>query len=174
MKVTEFYRGDESKVRNMAVIWDGEVRMANLCIAGGIAVNGVSALHSDILRQDVFKDACGMEPGKFKNVTNGIDHRRWLAEINPGLDSLIRDLTGGDDYLRHPGTALPKLDKFAKDKEVLTRLGQIKHANKLAFAKFAKREQGVIVNTDAIFDVQVKRLHEYKRQLLNVMHIVHL
>jgi starch phosphorylase len=173
VRVEEFYH-DEAKTRNMAVIWDGEVRMANLCIAGGMAVNGVSALHSDILRNDVFKDACGMEPGKFKNVTNGIDHRRWLAEINPGLDSLIRDLTGGDDYLRHPGTALPKLDKFAKDKEVLTRLGQIKHANKLAFAKFAKREQGVIVNTDAIFDVQVKRLHEYKRQLLNVMHIVHL
>ena len=80
-KVTDFYRGDESKVKNMAVIWDGEVRMANLCIAGGMAVNGVSALHSDILRNDLFKDACTMEPEKFKNVTNGIDHRRWLAEI---------------------------------------------------------------------------------------------
>ena len=158
----------------MAVIWDGEVRMANLCIAGGMAVNGVSALHSDILRNDVFKDACRMEPEKFKNVTNGIDHRRWLAEINPGLDSLICELTGGTDYLRHPGTALPKLDKFAGDKQVLARLGEIKHANKLAFAKFAKKEQGFILNTDAIFDVQVKRLHEYKRQLLNVMQIINL
>ncbi len=173
-KATDFYCGDESKVKSMAVIWDGEVRMANLCIAGGMAVNGVSALHSDILRKDVFRDACAMEPDKFKNVTNGIDHRRWLAEINPGLDGLICDLTGGNDYLRHPGSALPKLDKFATDKEVLLRLEQIKQANKAAFAKYAKRAQGFVLNTDAIFDVQVKRLHEYKRQLLNVMHIIHI
>jgi len=172
-KCEDFYH-DEAQVKNMAVIWDGEVRMANLCIAGGMAVNGVSALHSDILRKDVFKEACVMEPDKFKNVTNGIDHRRWLAEINPGLDSLIRDLAGGDDYLRHPGAALPKLDKYANDKEVLLRLEQIKHGNKLAFAKWAKRAQGFVLNTDAIFDVQVKRLHEYKRQLLNAMHITHL
>ena len=173
-KATDFYCGDESKVKSMAVIWDGEVRMANLCIAGGMAVNGVSALHSDILRRDVFREACKMEPHKFKNVTNGIDHRRWLAEITPGLDKLICDLTGGSDYLHHPGAALPKLDKFASDKEVLLRLEQIKQANKAAFAKYAKRAQGFVLNTDAIFDVQVKRLHEYKRQLLNVMHIIHI
>jgi len=173
-KVSKFYHGDQNKVKNMAVIWDGEVRMANLCIAGGMAVNGVSALHSDILRNDVFKDACTMEPEKFKNVTNGIDHRRWLAEINPGLDKLICDLTGGKDYLLHPSAALPKLDAFASDKEVLLRLEQIKKANKEAFAKYAKRTQGFVLNTDAIFDVQVKRLHEYKRQLLNVMHIIQL
>ena len=172
-KVTAFYHGDESKVKNMAIIWDNEVRMANLCIAGGMAVNGVSALHSGILRSDVFKDAYGMEPDKFKNVTNGIDHRRWLAEINPGLDELICDLTGGKDYLRHPGTALPKLDKFANDKKVLARLDEIKHNNKLALAKFVKKEQGFVLNTDAIFDVQAKRLHEYKRQLLNVMNITY-
>ena len=170
-KVEAFYH-DEAKVRNMAVIWGGEVRMANLCIAGGMAVNGVSALHSDILRHDVFKEAYGMEPEKFKNVTNGIDHRRWLAEINPGLDKLIRDLCDGDEYLLRPGQALPKLDAYADDKEVLLRLEQIKHANKLTFAKWAKKNQGVILNTDAIFDVQVKRLHEYKRQLLNVLHII--
>ena len=173
-KATAFYHGDESKVKNMAIIWDNEVRMANLCIAGGMAVNGVSALHSGILRSDVFKDAYGMEPDKFKNVTNGIDHRRWLAEINPGLDELICDLTGGKDYLRHPGTALPKLDKFANDKKVLARLDEIKHNNKLALAKFVKKEQGFVLNTDAIFDVQAKRLHEYKRQLLNVMNITYL
>ena len=173
-KATDFYCGDESKVKSMAVIWDGEVRMANLCIAGGMAVNGVSALHSDILRRDVFREACKMEPHKFKNVTNGIDHRRWLSQINPGLDKLICDLTGGSDYLHHPGAALPKLDKFASDKEVLLRLEQIKQANKAAFAKYAKRAQGFVLNTDAIFDVQVKRLHEYKRQLLNVMHIIHI
>ena len=170
----EIARRWQAKVRNMAVIWGGEVRMANLCIAGGMAVNGVSALHSDILRHDVFKEAYGMEPEKFKNVTNGIDHRRWLAEINPGLDKLIRDLCDGDEYLLRPGQALPKLDAYADDKEVLLRLEQIKHANKLTFAKWAKKNQGVILNTDAIFDVQVKRLHEYKRQLLNAMHIIHL
>ncbi len=93
-KVEDFYH-DGNKTQRMAIIWGGEVRMANLCIAGGMAVNGVSGLHSDILRKDVFRDACGMEPWKFQNVTNGIDHRRWLSEINPGLDSLVRDLTGG-------------------------------------------------------------------------------
>ena len=95
-KVENFYH-DPKKTEKMAIIWGGEVRMANLCIAGGMAVNGVSGLHSEILKQDVFQDAYGMEPWKFQNVTNGIDHRRWLSEINPGLDSLIRDLTGGDD-----------------------------------------------------------------------------
>ncbi len=173
-QVTDFYHGDEAKVRNMAIIWDNEVRMANLCIAGGMAVNGVSALHSDILRKDVFKDAYGMQPEKFQNVTNGIDHRRWLAEINPGLDKLIQDLTGGKDYLHHPGTALPKLDKFANDKEILLRLDEIKRANKVELAKFVKKEQGFILNPDAIFDVQAKRLHEYKRQLLNVMNITYM
>ncbi len=173
-QVTDFYHGDEAKVRNMAIIWDNEVRMADLCIAGGMAVNGVSALHSDILRKDVFKDAYGMQPEKFQNVTNGIDHRRWLAEINPGLDKLIQDLTGGKDYLHHPGTALPKLDKFANDKEILLRLDEIKRANKLELAKFVKKEQGFILNPDAIFDVQAKRLHEYKRQLLNVMNITYM
>ncbi len=172
-RVENFYH-DQGKVQNMAVIWGGEVRMANLCIAGGMAVNGVSALHSDILRNDVFHDACVMEPEKFKNVTNGIDHRRWLAEINPGLDSLIRDLAGGDDYLRHPGEALPKLDAYAGDASVLQRLEEIKRENKLALAKYAKKTQGIVLNPDAIFDVQAKRLHEYKRQLLNVMHIIYL
>ena len=170
-QVEEFYQHDYDKVQNMAIVWDGEVRMANLCIAGGMAVNGVSGLHSDILKKDVFKDACGMEPHKFQNVTNGIDHRRWLSEINPGLDGLIRDLTGGDDYLLHP-EALRKLDAFADDKTVLERLAAIKRANKENFAAYAKKTQGVVLNPDCIFDVQVKRLHEYKRQLLNVLHII--
>ena len=171
-KVEDFYH-DPSKTEKMAIIWDGQVRMANLCIAGGMAVNGVSALHSDILRQDVFKDACGMEPEKFQNVTNGIDHRRWLSEINPGLDGLIKDLTGGDDYLLKPLT-LQKLDQYADDKTVQAQLAAIKRANKEAFAHYAKKQQGVILNPDSIFDVQVKRLHEYKRQLLNVLHIISL
>ena len=169
-KVDNFYH-DGSKTARMAIVWDGEVRMANLCIAGGMAVNGVSALHSEILRKDVFADAYGMEPEKFQNVTNGIDHRRWLSEINPKLDSLIRDLTGGDEYLLHP-EALKKLDDYADDTSVLDRLGEIKRANKEVFAAHCKRNRNLILDPNAIFDVQVKRLHEYKRQLLNVLHII--
>ena len=171
-KITEFYHGDMDKVARMAVIWDGAVRMANLCIAGGMAVNGVSALHSEILRRDLFKDACQMQPDKFKNVTNGIDHRRWVPQINPGLDGLLRDLIG-EGYLTHP-QELKKLEQYAGDKAVLARLEDIKKQNKLAFAAFARKHQGVVLNTDAIFDVQVKRLHEYKRQLLNALQIIYL
>ena len=171
-KVEDFYH-DGHKTERMAVIWGGEVRMANLCIAGGMAVNGVSGLHSDILRKDVFQEAYGMEPWKFKSVTNGIDHRRWLSEINPGLDSLVRDLCGGDEYLLHP-QALEKLDHYADDSEVLERLETIKRKNKEDFAVYAKKTRGVLLNPEAIFDVQVKRLHEYKRQLLNALHIISL
>ena len=171
-KVEDFYH-DMGKTQTMAIVWGGEVRMANLCIAGGMAVNGVSALHSEILRKDVFRDACGMEPQKFQNVTNGIDHRRWLSEINPGLDSLVQELTGGDGYLTKP-QLLKKLDDYADDAAVLERLGKIKQANKESFAAYAKKTQGVVLDPNAIFDVQVKRLHEYKRQLLNVLHIISL
>ncbi len=171
-QVEDFYH-DPAKTAKLAIIWDGGVRMANLCIAGSMAVNGVSALHSEILRKDLFKDACQMQPDKFKNVTNGIDHRRWVSQINPGLDSLIRDLTGGDGYLTHP-MDLKKLEQYVGDASVLARLDDIKKANKQAFAAFAKKQQGVVLNTDAIFDVQVKRLHEYKRQLLNVLQIIYL
>ena len=171
-QVEDFYH-DPAKTAKLAIIWDGGVRMANLCIAGSMAVNGVSALHSEILRKDLFKDACQMQPDKFKNVTNGIDHRRWVSQINPGLDSLIRDLTGGDGYLTHP-MELKKLEQYVGDTSVLARLDDIKKANKQAFAAFAKKQQGVVLNTDAIFDVQVKRLHEYKRQLLNVLQIIYL
>ena len=171
-KIENYYH-DPAKTRELAIIWDGQVRMANLCIAGGMAVNGVSALHSDILRNDVFKYQCAMEPEKFKNVTNGIDHRRWLAQINPRLDELVRALAGGDEYLLHP-EALKKLESYANDTAVLGRLGEIKRANKLDFAAYVKKTQGIVLNIDAIFDVQVKRLHEYKRQLLNAMHILYL
>ena len=168
-KIENYYH-DEAKTRELAIIWDGQVRMANLCIAGGMAVNGVSALHSDILRNDVFKYQCAMEPEKFKNVTNGVDHRRWLSQINPGLDGLIRELIG-DGYLTHAGH-LQELDPYAEDGAVLARLEEIKRCNKETFARWARRQQGVQLNTDAIFNVQVKRLHEYKRQLLNVLHII--
>ena len=119
-QVENFYH-DPAKTAELAIVWDGQVRMANLCIAGGMAVNGVSALHSDILRHDVFRWQYQMEPEKFKNVTNGIDHRRWLAQINPRLDGLIADLCGGRGYLLHP-EELKKLEAFAGDGAVLARL----------------------------------------------------
>ena len=167
------FHGDQSKVANMAIIWDGRVRMANLCVCACQAVNGVSALHSDILKKDVFHNAWTLTPDKFKNVTNGIDHRRWLSEINPRLDRLIRKCTDGDDYLLRPD-ALRGLEKYRDDKAVLNELEKIKQENKRKFAGYLARETGIILNTDAMFDVQVKRLHEYKRQLLNVLHIVYL
>ena len=168
----EDYYHDPAKTARMAVIWDGGVRMANLCIAGGMAVNGVSALHSEILRSDVFHDAAQMEPEKFRNVTNGVDHRRWLAQVNPGLADLLREAIG-EGYLTHP-EELAQFERYAGDRSVLQRMEEIKKANKLAFAKWVRRQQGILLNTDAIFDVQVKRLHEYKRQLLNVLHIIYL
>ncbi|MCF2661496.1 glycogen/starch/alpha-glucan phosphorylase [Pseudoflavonifractor phocaeensis] len=167
------YGGDMGKVGHMAIIWGGEVRMANLCVCACQAINGVSALHSDILKRDVFHDAYLANPDKFQNVTNGIDHRRWLSQINPKLDALIRECTGGDQYLLQP-EAIRGLEKYKDDASVLDQLAKIKQENKRRFASYVARESGVILNTDAIFDVQVKRLHEYKRQLLNVLHIVHL
>ena len=167
------FPNDPGKVAHMAIIWDNQVRMANLCICACQAVNGVSALHSDILRREVFRDACTLEPDKFKNVTNGIDHRRWLSEINPRLDKLICSCTGGKDYLLKPDTLLG-LEKYCDDKAVLAELDAIKQENKRRFAGYVASQTGIILNTDAMFDVQVKRLHEYKRQLLNVLHIVYL
>ena len=167
------YRGDTGKIAHMAIIWGGEVRMANLCVCACQAINGVSALHSDILKREVFRDAYQADPGKFKNVTNGIDHRRWLSQINPKLDALIQECTGSDRYLLHP-EALQDFEKSADDSSVLQRLEEIKRENKLRFAAWVGRESGVVLNTDALFDVQVKRLHEYKRQLFNVLHIIHL
>jgi starch phosphorylase len=166
----EAFHGDQDKVRENAILWGGEVRMANLCICACFAVNGVSALHSDILRKDVFKDTCQLNPDKFKNVTNGVDHRRWLSEINPALDALIRDCTGSDAYLLHP-EKLADFERSADDKAVLDKLAAIKAENKRAFAAYVRKESGVTLNTDGLFDVQVKRLHEYKRQLLNALHI---
>ena len=166
------FHGDMDRVARNAIIWDGQVRMANLCICACQAINGVSALHSEILKNDVFNDAYRQNPKKFLNVTNGIDHRRWLGQINPGLDELVRETIGGDDYLLHP----EKLALFEKKATASTikALGDIKQANKKAFAAWYAKETGVILNTDAMFDVQVKRLHEYKRQLLNAMHIIYL
>lgn len=167
------YGGDTGKIAQMAVIWGGEVRMANLCVCACQTINGVSALHSEILKREVFHDAYLARPDQFKNVTNGIDHRRWLAQINPKLDALIRECAGGDAYLLHP-EAIKGLEAYKDDPSVLAQLEAIKTENKRRFAGWLARESGIILNTDAIYDVQVKRLHEYKRQLLNVLHIISL
>lgn len=172
-KLTEEFNGDIGKVSKMAIIWDHQVRMANLCICACCAVNGVSHLHTEILKSDIFADAYKMEPKKFTNVTNGIDHRRWLAQSNPELHDFIVELTGSDEYLKKP-LELEKLERFKSEKKELTALANIKHDNKERLAEHVLRDTGIILNTDAIFDVQVKRLHEYKRQLMNAMHICHL
>ena len=156
--------------RNL-IIRDGQVHMANLCLASCYMVNGVSRLHGDILKNDLFHDIYTIRPERFTHVTNGIDHRRWLSQINPGLHDLITELLGGEEYLTQP-ELLDKLTKFADDETVRARLNDIKYANKLRFADFAKRNDNFALNPDAVMDVQVKRLHEYKRQLLCAMHIV--
>ncbi|MCC8074987.1 MAG: glycogen/starch/alpha-glucan phosphorylase [Clostridiales bacterium] len=172
-RVRDFFHGDENKAQELAIVWDGDVRMANLCVATCFAVNGVAALHSQILKDDVFHTAWLRTPKKFTNVTNGVDHRRWLAEINPELHNLICEINGSDSYLLHPDD-LENILKAKDDASTLDRLSKIKTANKAAFANYIKQDYGIILNTDAIFDVQSKRLHEYKRQLLNVMNIIHL
>lgn len=156
----------------MAVIWDGEVRMANLCVCACFAINGVSQLHSDILKNDVFSHEYRLRPDKFHNVTNGIDHRRWLAQINPGLHALIHELIG-DAYLTQPDR-LGELLRYQDDAGVLDRLREIKFRNKQALAAYITRETCIPIDTRSVFDIQVKRLHEYKRQLLNILHILKL
>lgn len=171
--ISRSYNGDYAKLERMAVIWDGEVRMANLCICACFKINGVSALHTGILKESLFRDACALTPGRFINVTNGIDFRRWLPQSNPDLSGLITELLGTEDYLLKP-EKLSELEKYSGNTAVLKQLDEIKHKNKLRFADYLHKRSGIVLNTDAVFDVQVKRLHEYKRQLLNVIHICHL
>ncbi len=161
---------DAGKVEAMAVISGGVVRMANLCVATCHSVNGVSALHSQILKDTVFNDYYRLTPDKFKNVTNGIAHRRWLCQANPELTAYITELIG--DGFIYNGDELAKLRDFAKDKKVLKKIGEIKHNNKKAFADHVKKTMGIELDPDSIFDVQVKRLHEYKRQHLNALQII--
>jgi starch phosphorylase len=165
--------GDEARVSQSAIIWDGHVRMANLCVYACFAINGVSALHSGIVRSELFKNQASIWPNKFHNVTNGVDHRRWLSQINPRLHTLIRDTLGGDGYLSGPSD-LEGLLKKTNDSALLESLGKIKKANKADFAAFLQKTGGVAVDPNSVFDVQVKRLHEYKRQLLNALHILYL
>lgn len=160
---------DREKIGKLAIIANGEIRMANLCIATCFSVNGVSALHSNILKESVFSDYNYMFPGKFTNVTNGIAHRRWLCQANPELSALLSELIGND--FRYDASALKELEKYADDKSVLKRLLEIKHSNKIRFVNAMNLDTAI--NPDSIFDVQSKRLHEYKRQLLNVLHILY-
>ena len=162
--------GDAGKVHELAVIANGVIRMANLCVATCHSVNGVSALHSQILKDTLFKDYYQLTPQKFKNVTNGIAHRRWLCQSNPLLTDAITKLIGKGFILK--ADELEKLKKYADDKEVLFQLDKIKHENKKIFAQHVKKETGIILDPDSIFDVQVKRLHEYKRQHLNAFQIL--
>ena len=166
--------GEGEKVGRNLIIRGGEVHMANLCLAACYKVNGVSGLHGDILKNDLFNDIYTIRPERFTYVTNGIDHRRWLAQINPRLNALVSELLGGEEYLNDPGKLLG-LKAFADDASVKARVNEIKHQNKADFARFLDRNNaGFALNTDAILDVQVKRLHEYKRQLLCAMLITRL
>ena len=161
---------DADKVERMAIVSGGVVRMANLCVAGSHSVNGVSALHSEILKETVFNDFYTITPDKFTNVTNGIAFRRWLCQANPALTKYITELIG-DGFITKSDELL-KLRDFKDDKQVLADLAEIKHQNKVRFAELVKKRNGVEINPDSIFDVQVKRLHEYKRQSLNILNII--
>ena len=161
---------DAGKVEEMAVISGGVIRMANLCVATCHSVNGVSGLHSQILKDSLFNSYYRLTPDKFKNVTNGIAHRRWLCQANPELTAYITELIG--DGFIYNGDELAKLREFADDKKVLKKIGEIKYNNKKAFAAHVKKTMGIELDPDSIFDVQVKRLHEYKRQHLNAFQII--
>ena len=162
--------GEDERVGRNLVIRNGQVHMANMCLAACYKVNGVSRLHGDILKQDLFRDLYSVQPDKFTYVTNGIDHRRWLAQINGEYHSLICELLGSDRYLLHP-EELIGLRRFADDSAARDAVLKVKAANKRRFAEFAKRNDGFTLNTDSLMDVQIKRLHEYKRQLLCAMSI---
>jgi starch phosphorylase len=161
---------DSAKTTRMSIIKDNQIHMATLCVMASHSVNGVSKLHSEIIKDSVFHEEYLDTPNKFKNVTNGIAYRRWLYQSNPGLTALLREKIGNQFLV--DGSELKKLAVFENDAEVLQRLRDIKKENKERFAKYVKQKSGILLNTDSIFDVQVKRLHEYKRQHLNVMNIL--
>ncbi len=166
------YPGDWDRISRMSILNHKSVRMANLSIVGSHTVNGVSRLHSDILTKTIFSDFYHYEPHKFTNVTNGMAHRRWLCYANPELSSLLCDCIG-DGFKKNP-EQLSDLAKFADDKSVLARLSEIKHRNKARFSDYAYQKTGMRLDPDSVFDVQIKRMHEYKRQLLNVLRIISL
>ena len=166
------YPGNQEKIRKMAVIYDGQVKMANLAIVAGFSVNGVAKLHTEILKNQELKDFYEMFPDKFNNKTNGITQRRFLLHGNPLLADWITDKIGNDwiTNLSH----LEKLKLYVDDEKCQHEFMQIKYQNKLRLAKYIKENNGIDVDPRSIFDVQVKRLHEYKRQLLNILHVMYL
>jgi len=166
------YPNDWAKVSYNAIVADGTVRMANMCVAASHSVNGVSVLHSNILKESIFKDYYNMTPYKFTNVTNGITHRRWVNQANPLLAGLISELIG-DSYI-DDASHLSDLLAYQGDVSVLKRMSEIKHKNKERLAKYILDTTGTLVDPSSIFDVQIKRLHEYKRQLLNALNILDL
>lgn len=166
------YPGDWNRISRMSIVAYNQVRMANLSVVGSHTVNGVSKLHSDILKKTIFHDFYKMTPWKFTNVTNGVVHRRWLCHSNPALTGLLTELIG--DGFVNDGRELIGLEKYKDDKAVLQKISDIKRHNKETFAYYAYNKTGKRIDTDSIFDVQIKRMHEYKRQLLNVLKIMSL
>ena len=170
--LVEHFGEDRERIERNLVLFGGDVHMARLCQAVCCKINGVSRLHGEILTAQLFNDIYRIRPERYTYVTNGIDHRRWLSQINPGLHGLIKDCIG-DGYLRRPEELLG-LRKFEKDEAVLRRLNAVKQENKERFVAWFKVSQGAELDPNAVLDVQIKRLHEYKRQLMCAMLIAHL
>ena len=166
------FTGDWDKINRMSIFSHGQVKMANLSVIASHTINGVSALHSEIIKNSIFKDFYEIYPNKFTNITNGIAHRRWLCQSNPELSELLSDCIG-DGYVMD-ASKLIEFKNYENDKSVLEKLNQIKKIKKVQFCDFALKKQGIIINPDSIFDVQAKRMHEYKRQLLNALYIISL
>ena len=172
LEVSKKYYGDWNKINNMAIISNGNIKMANLAIVGSHSINGVAWLHTEILKHRELKDFYDMYPERFNNKTNGITHRRWLIKANRDLADLLVEKIG-PEWVENP-LQIKKLMDYVDDKEVLKRLGEIKHKRKVEVAEFVKKSYGIEIDPNSIYDIQVKRLHAYKRQLLNIFHIINL
>ena len=172
-KIREMYPGNEEKVRKMAILWDGQVRMAHMAIAAGYSVNGVAKLHTEILKNQELKDFYQMMPEKFNNKTNGITQRRFLMHGNPLLSDWVTKKLGTDTWATDL-SLMSGLKKYVDDPKSQKEFMEIKLQNKKRLAKYIKEHNGIDVDPTSIFDVQVKRLHEYKRQLMNILHVMYL